>query len=46
MARDKHSHALLEQSGWRVLTIWECELKGSNLEPSLEKLVNAILSEV
>ena len=46
MARDKHSHALLEQSGWRVLTIWECELKGSNLEPFLEKLVNAILSEV
>lgn len=43
--RDKRNYALLEQSGWVVLTIWECELKGSNLGPSLEQLANAILSE-
>jgi len=26
-ARDKASISLLEAEGWRVLTIWECELK-------------------
>ena len=25
--RDRNNAATLEQSGWRVLTIWECELR-------------------
>ena len=38
MARDKHSHALLEQSGWRVLTIWECELKSKVFQDTIAKI--------
>ncbi len=26
-ARDKRNTALLEASGWKVLTVWQCELK-------------------
>jgi DNA mismatch endonuclease (patch repair protein) len=25
--RDKHEHALLKAAGWRVIVIWECEVK-------------------
>lgn len=27
VARDERSRAALEQAGWRVATVWECELK-------------------
>lgn len=27
VARDEKNHQLLEGLGWRVLTVWECELK-------------------
>lgn len=29
VARDQQSRAALEAAGWRVLTLWECELRGS-----------------
>lgn len=33
-ARDSGAEAALKSSGWRVLTIWECSLRGaSRLEP-------------
>ena len=28
--RDRANIALLEASGWQVLTIWQCELKNTN----------------
>jgi DNA mismatch endonuclease (patch repair protein) len=29
--RDKHNRRLLSRKGWKVLTIWECELANLNL---------------
>ncbi len=37
--RDTRNKKKLEVMGWRVLTIWECELSG---QKSLEKLFNAV----
>ena len=36
--RDKANTAQLEAQGWRVLTIWECQLKKKVREDSLLKL--------
>ena len=33
MERDRKNHAALEQLGWRILTIWECALKGRTRKP-------------
>ena len=33
MERDRKNHAALEQLGWRILTIWECALKGRTHKP-------------
>ena len=40
--RDKENHKLLEEQRWRVLVIWECQLKKSNSEENLEKLYKEI----
>ena len=44
-ARDVRNNALLTQMGWRVLTVWECELKTATSEDTLRALVRAIRSE-
>ena len=38
VAKDKKQHAELQSQGWRVLTVWECELKPSVRERTLERL--------
>ena len=40
--RDKKSIISLEQAGWRVITIWECELKGSQAQATLDGIVQKI----
>ncbi|TSD67631.1 DNA mismatch endonuclease Vsr [Inquilinus sp. KBS0705] len=35
---DLKSSYLLTQAGWKVLEIWECELRGNNLFSTLENL--------
>lgn len=41
--RDEKNRLLLEQRGWRVIVVWECELKTRNLrETTLAGLVNEI----
>lgn len=40
--RDQEKQAQLERAGWRVLTVWECELKSNPLEIS-QILKNQIL---
>lgn len=40
--RDKANHKLLENAGWRVITIWECELKKDRREKTLEALVREL----
>lgn len=42
--RDKRNRKELKKMGWKVLVIWECELKNKNRENSLQRLVNKILS--
>lgn len=38
IGRDKIKRQQLEQLGWKVITFWECQLKGSNKIVELEKL--------
>lgn len=43
--RDKESIKKLEADGWRVLTIWECELKKTVRKQNLDKLVHLIKND-
>lgn len=38
VARDKRQQEELRQLGWKVLVIWECEVKTSNVDSILERL--------
>ncbi len=40
--RDKENKELLQSQGWRVLTVWECELKKNTINYTLSHLVRAI----
>lgn len=40
--RDKRNYHLLEEQGWRVIEIWECELKKNTLQETLVSLVKNI----
>jgi len=42
-ARDKRSAAALKRAGWRVLTVWECSLKGPGRRP-LADIMNACVA--
>jgi DNA mismatch endonuclease (patch repair protein) len=42
MARDQKIRDLFKSRGWKVLRIWECELKKKNLPQTLRKITNAI----
>lgn len=42
--RDTHNYQLLEQLGWRVLIIWECQLKKAFRFDNLNALYNTIIS--
>lgn len=41
--RDEKNYQLLAADGWRVLTVWACELKMKNREERLTRLVTEIL---
>ena len=41
--RDKRNKLELEKSGWKVITIWQCELKNNEIRTkTLEKLINTL----
>lgn len=40
--RDQKNTETLQQRGWRVITIWECELKKSKCAATLNKLYHSI----
>ncbi len=40
--RDIYSEAALKAEGWQVIVVWECELKKSLAEQTLENLINQI----
>jgi DNA mismatch endonuclease (patch repair protein) len=37
--RDKLVKKTLRKDGWRIIEIWECEVKGKKVESALKKLV-------
>lgn len=41
-ANDRKVAALLEAAGWNVLTIWECELKKTVLEQTMNRITEVI----
>ena len=43
--RDEENYKKLTDIGWRVLVIWECELKKNVREERLEQLIKAIKGE-
>lgn len=40
--RDKKNTELLIQMGWKVITVWECELKKDKVDQTVEKLINEL----
>ena len=40
--RDKSNYAALEALGWRVIILWECELKKDKFEQTMQRLMNEI----
>jgi DNA mismatch endonuclease (patch repair protein) len=43
--RDRHASAALRRAGWRVVVIWECELRPAGIESVIARL-RAIRSDV
>lgn len=41
--RNKHNHQLLANQGWRVIEIWECQLKRSVVDNTLQNLALQII---
>lgn len=42
--RDSRNAVALKEMGWRVITIWECELKKHAINQRLDKLIDEIRS--
>ncbi|HMM05939.1 MAG TPA: very short patch repair endonuclease [Clostridiales bacterium] len=42
LERDKNSVAALEQMGWQVMVIWECETRKKNINGLLERIKNVL----
>ena len=39
IARDKQKTKALEELGWKVIVVWECELKRTNREAALNRIL-------
>jgi len=37
--RDQMAESLLKEKGWRIVKVWECDLKSINIEKTLENLL-------
>lgn len=44
-ARDQTNYSNLQDSGWRVIIVWECALRRNSRDESLVALANMIYSE-
>lgn len=42
--RDERNQKELEEMGWNVITVWECELKKDKVELTLDELYAQIIS--
>jgi len=45
ISRDQRNHRLLAEQGWRVIDVWECELKKATVHDTLANLVNELRNE-
>lgn len=43
VANDRLHRSQLEQMGWNVITVWECELKADKLSKTLDRIERQIL---
>ena len=43
--RDNSNYRLLAQQGWKIIVVWECELKKKVVEQTLEKLAEDVKKE-
>lgn len=43
--RDRRKNVELEKLGWKVITVWECELKSKRINESLYSLIDKIKGE-
>lgn len=43
--RDKRNQNILEEMGWNVITVWECQLKKDRQEQTLKRLLAQIKLE-
>ena len=43
--RDERNQKELEAMGWKVITVWECELKKNKVEQTLDDLYDQSISE-
>ncbi len=42
--RDVRKNEELKELGWKIITVWECELKKARFEDTMNSLINALLS--
>jgi DNA mismatch endonuclease (patch repair protein) len=42
ISNDKKHYQLLTEQGWKILNVWECELKKNKLEEALSSLLNQL----
>jgi len=45
VSRDNSNYIALQNLGWRVLLVWECALKKTTLEETVEQVLSFISSE-
>lgn len=43
--RDENNKNILEEMGWKVLIVWECQLKKDNIQQTLNTLYDQITSK-
>ena len=44
--RDSENYEKLKAMGWRVLIVWECELRKEHFQKNMDKLVDSLQSVV
>jgi DNA mismatch endonuclease (patch repair protein) len=45
-ANDRKSHLMLSNSGWRILTVWECALRSTNRFMNENEILTEIATEM
>jgi len=45
IANDNANYSKLKESGWNIITIWECELKPKKIEITLQNLIIKLTNE-